>query len=171
MPLVNYSQACRDGTFGPAVPPIPECRGGFDFTGMHQLCRCGFWRLTWTTVTFEESVFSIGPACLLLVFFPWRFISLRRKTLKTRKSWIHGLKLVGNDTARFRCCSWLTSNKYRLYSRFSGFYKPLSWPYSPWSTPNIGPCSWPPQHFNCVPPSHLAFYRIGSTGIQFARLC
>ncbi len=56
-----------------------------------------FWTLTWTTVTFEESVFSVGPACLLLVLLPWRFISLQRRSQKTRKSWIHGWKLVGNE--------------------------------------------------------------------------
>uniref|UniRef100_A0A093UWR8 Multidrug resistance-associated protein 1 n=1 Tax=Talaromyces marneffei PM1 TaxID=1077442 RepID=A0A093UWR8_TALMA len=77
MPVLGYSDACRDTTFGPAVPPISECRGGFDFT-----------------VTFEESIFSIGPTCILLILFPWRFISLQRKTLKTKNSWTHGLKLI-----------------------------------------------------------------------------
>ena len=33
MSFENYTELCRDDTFGPGVPPIVECRGGFDFTG------------------------------------------------------------------------------------------------------------------------------------------
>lgn len=35
-PLESYSNLCGDGTFGPTVPRIAECRGGFDFTGTHE---------------------------------------------------------------------------------------------------------------------------------------
>jgi ATP-binding cassette subfamily C (CFTR/MRP) protein 1 len=46
-------------------------------------------------VTFEESVFSLAPACLLLIVSPWRLYYLRRSTPKTTKSWIHLWSLVG----------------------------------------------------------------------------
>ncbi|KAK9783102.1 putative Multidrug resistance-associated protein [Seiridium cardinale] len=74
----NYSNLCRDGTFGPTVPQIAECRGGFDFT-----------------VTFEESILSIGPACLLFAILPWRLVALWGRTCKTKRSWLHGVKLIG----------------------------------------------------------------------------
>ncbi|KAK7978166.1 hypothetical protein PG988_005656 [Apiospora saccharicola] len=32
MSFENYTEICRDDTFGPGVPPIVACRGGFDFT-------------------------------------------------------------------------------------------------------------------------------------------
>ncbi|KAK8134552.1 hypothetical protein PG984_006564 [Apiospora sp. TS-2023a] len=32
MSFENYTELCRDDTFGPGVPPIVACRGGFDFT-------------------------------------------------------------------------------------------------------------------------------------------
>ncbi|KAK9419089.1 putative Multidrug resistance-associated protein [Seiridium unicorne] len=74
----NYSNLCRDGTFGPTVPQIAECRGGFDFT-----------------VTFEESILSIGPACLLFVILPWRLLALWGRPCKTKRSWLHEVKLIG----------------------------------------------------------------------------
>ncbi|RYP57871.1 hypothetical protein DL769_009228 [Monosporascus sp. CRB-8-3] len=66
--LESYSNVCRDGTFGPAVPPIAACRGGFDFT---------------------------GPACLLFLTLPWRLRSLWGRTCKTKRSWLHEIKLIG----------------------------------------------------------------------------
>ncbi|KAH7141839.1 putative multidrug resistance-associated protein, partial [Dactylonectria macrodidyma] len=72
---------CRDATFGPAVPRIAECRGGFDFT-----------------VTFEESILSIGTACLLFVILPWRLLFLWRETRKTKSTWLHEIKLLGFAT-------------------------------------------------------------------------
>ncbi|OIW26905.1 putative multidrug resistance-associated protein [Coniochaeta ligniaria NRRL 30616] len=76
--LDSYSKICRDDTFGPAVPPIAECRDGFDFT-----------------VTFEEGILSIGPACLLFVILPWRLLSLLGRRCKTKRSWLHEIKLIG----------------------------------------------------------------------------
>ncbi|KAI4600498.1 hypothetical protein KJ359_000853 [Pestalotiopsis sp. 9143b] len=69
---------CTDASFGPSVPPIGECRGGFDFT-----------------VTFEESIFSIAPACLLILVLPLRILRLWGSTPKTRGSCTSGLKLLG----------------------------------------------------------------------------
>ncbi|RYP45042.1 hypothetical protein DL768_008557 [Monosporascus sp. mg162] len=66
--LESYSKVCRDDTFGPAVPPITVCRGGFDFT---------------------------GPACLLFVTLPWRLLSLWGRTCKTKRSRLHEIKLIG----------------------------------------------------------------------------
>ncbi|KAK7966405.1 P-loop containing nucleoside triphosphate hydrolase protein [Apiospora aurea] len=76
--LDQYARLCRDDRFGPSVATIPECRGGFDFT-----------------VTFEESIFSIGPACIVLLFFPWRMSFLWDRSRKTSKSWRFGVKLAG----------------------------------------------------------------------------
>ncbi|KAH6648013.1 putative multidrug resistance-associated protein [Truncatella angustata] len=76
--LENYTKVCGDDTFGPTVPRITECRGGFDFT-----------------VTFEESILSLGPACLLLVILPGRLLSLWGRTCKTKGSWLHKTKLIG----------------------------------------------------------------------------
>ncbi|KAK8066686.1 hypothetical protein PG997_013433 [Apiospora hydei] len=78
MRLAQYARLCRDGTFGPSIAAIPECRGGFDFT-----------------VTFEESIFSIGPACIVMLFFPWRMFFLWDRAQKTRKSCRSGAKLAG----------------------------------------------------------------------------
>ncbi|KAK3680588.1 putative multidrug resistance-associated protein [Podospora appendiculata] len=78
MSLGNYTDVCRDGSFGPGVPRIDDCRGGFDFT-----------------VTFEESVFSVLPACILLLVLPLRLLSLRGRPCKTRRSWLRELKLAG----------------------------------------------------------------------------
>ncbi|RYP75911.1 hypothetical protein DL771_002175 [Monosporascus sp. 5C6A] len=69
--LESYSEICRDGTFGPAVPRIAVCRGGFDFT---------------------------GPACLLFVTLPWRLLSLWGRKCKTKRSWLHEIKLTGFAT-------------------------------------------------------------------------
>ncbi|KAK8035547.1 multidrug resistance-associated protein [Apiospora rasikravindrae] len=78
MRLDRYARLCRDDRFGPSVSPIPQCRGGFDFT-----------------VTFEESIFSIVPACIVLLLFPWRMFSLWDRPPKTRKSWRSSAKLAG----------------------------------------------------------------------------
>ncbi|OBS25287.1 hypothetical protein FPOA_05820 [Fusarium poae] len=76
--LESYSQRCRDSTFGPTVPGIVECRGGFDFT-----------------VTFEESIFSVGPSCLIIVLLVYRIYFLHSKSCKTRNSWLLKIKLFG----------------------------------------------------------------------------
>lgn len=92
----NHSQLCRDDTFGPAVPDIAVCRGGFDFTGIDESQRdLGSNMLTvLSLVTFEESIFSILPSCLLFFLFSWRLFSLHGRTLKTRKSYLYKIKLV-----------------------------------------------------------------------------
>ncbi|GKU21471.1 unnamed protein product [Fusarium langsethiae] len=77
-PLDNYSERCRDSTFGPTVPGIAECRGGFDFT-----------------VTFEESIFSLGPSCLIILLSVWRVSYLYSEGCKTRDSWLLKIKLLG----------------------------------------------------------------------------
>lgn len=104
MPYENYSQVCRDGTFGPGVPSIAECRGGFDFTGTHQFMLVSSLETNLGVVTFEESILSIGPACLLFVILPWRFLSLWGRTCKTKKSWLHELKLVGYHVTSLAHC-------------------------------------------------------------------
>lgn len=76
--LESYSSLCGDGTFGPAVPRIAECRGGFDFT-----------------VTFEESFLSIGPTCLLVAMVPWRLLRIWGRTCRTNHSWLLEIKLIG----------------------------------------------------------------------------
>ncbi|SPJ78456.1 related to multidrug resistance-associated protein [Fusarium torulosum] len=76
--LESYSQICRDNTFGPTVPGLAECRGGFDFT-----------------VTFEESILSLAPACLIIAITPWRIYSLWLRPSKTRGCWLLNIKLFG----------------------------------------------------------------------------
>ncbi|KAI6777269.1 hypothetical protein HG530_001214 [Fusarium avenaceum] len=76
--LESYSQICRDDTFGPTVPGLAECRGGFDFT-----------------VTFEESILSLAPACLIIAITPWRIYSLWSRPSKTRDCWLLNIKLFG----------------------------------------------------------------------------
>ncbi|RFU32078.1 hypothetical protein B7463_g4239, partial [Scytalidium lignicola] len=55
----------QDNSFGPV---IDGCRANFDFT-----------------LLFEQSIFSIGPAALLLLFAPPRFAKLLRSTKKTSR--------------------------------------------------------------------------------------
>lgn len=78
MRLSDYTRVCTDASFGPSVPPIGECRGGFDFT-----------------VTFEESIFSIAPASILILILPLRILRLWGSSPKTRGSRTDGLKLLG----------------------------------------------------------------------------
>ncbi|RDW84315.1 hypothetical protein BP6252_01905 [Coleophoma cylindrospora] len=65
---------CNDDSFGPSVGGT--CRGGFDFS-----------------VVFEESIFSIGPAALLLLTIPLRVFQLHRRRRKVKNTTLHVAKL------------------------------------------------------------------------------
>ncbi|KAM5453644.1 hypothetical protein McanCB56680_002853 [Microsporum canis] len=68
--LTDTWPACArdvDLQFGPTVGP--NCRGGFDFT-----------------LTFEQSILTITPSVLLLLFTPLRLYWLSRASLKTKSS-------------------------------------------------------------------------------------
>ncbi|KAK3337596.1 putative multidrug resistance-associated protein [Cercophora scortea] len=103
MSLGNYTNVCRDGSFGPGVPRIDDCRGGFDFT-----------------VTFEESVFSVLPACIFLLVLPLRFLSLRGIPCKTKRSWLRELKIAG-----FTALGVLQAVLLAYFSKNHEEYRPL----------------------------------------------
>jgi hypothetical protein len=67
---------CPDDTFGPTVRNL-SCRDGFDFT-----------------LLFEESIFTILPAALLLCALPLRFHSIYRRVDMVRWSRLRLMKLV-----------------------------------------------------------------------------
>jgi hypothetical protein len=64
----------NDDAFGPV---IQGCRSNFDFT-----------------LLFEQTILSIGPATLLLIFAPPRVVRLLRSTKKTRSSRLRLYKTV-----------------------------------------------------------------------------
>ncbi|CZT41190.1 related to multidrug resistance protein [Rhynchosporium secalis] len=67
-------QPSNDDTFGPI---LKDCRSGFDFT-----------------LLFEQTILSIGPASLLLLFAPPRIVTLLKSSAKTRFSSSRFLKSV-----------------------------------------------------------------------------
>jgi ATP-binding cassette, subfamily C (CFTR/MRP), member 1 len=72
-----HPRACPafpDNSFGPAVA---ECERAFDFT-----------------LLFEESILSIGPSVLLLLFAPLRILSLSNKRRKVGGKPLQLVKLV-----------------------------------------------------------------------------
>lgn len=73
----NLSSCAQiDDTFGPYAL---HCRGNFDFT-----------------LLFEESILTILPLSLLLVFVPFRLLYLFRKQKKVNDGPLVHLKLVGS---------------------------------------------------------------------------
>ena len=66
-----------DDVFGPTVQG--DCRQGFDFT-----------------LLFEQTVLSIPPAFLLIIFAPWRILRLSKASVKTQSSPIHSAKTVSH---------------------------------------------------------------------------
>lgn len=68
-----------DRSWGPSAG---RCRGGMDFT-----------------MTFEESMFCILPAAIIILAAPARVFRLRSKYVKTRKSRILSLKKVDHPVS------------------------------------------------------------------------
>ena len=69
--------ACSDdNAFGPGVGD--SCRGGFDFT-----------------LLFEQSILSIGPSALFLLFVPAKLFQLIRANVKTLPNRVFTIKAVG----------------------------------------------------------------------------
>ena len=85
------SVCSSDDVFGPVVD---GCRGGFDFT-----------------LLFEQSILSIGPSAIFLLFVPVKFFQLLRANIKTLPNRSFTLKAVrmSLSTTRFPtyppCCS------------------------------------------------------------------
>lgn len=74
---MNSSSACSitvENSFGPQVD---GCLGGFDFT-----------------LLFEETILSILPTALVLLFLPVRIVHLFRSDRKVYEGLLHNLKLV-----------------------------------------------------------------------------
>lgn len=71
---VSLCQPSSDDSFGPIVK---GCRSDFDFT-----------------LLFEQTILSIGPAVLLLLFTPLRLVTLLRYRTKTRFSRFRSIKTV-----------------------------------------------------------------------------
>lgn len=74
---MNSSSACSitvENSFGPQVA---GCLGGFDFT-----------------LLFEETILSILPTALVLLFLPVRIVHLFRSDRKVYEGLLHNLKLV-----------------------------------------------------------------------------
>ncbi|RGP61682.1 ABC multidrug transporter [Fusarium sporotrichioides] len=46
-------------------------------------------------ITFEESIFSLGPSCLIILLSVWRVSYLYSEGYKTRDSWLLKIKLLG----------------------------------------------------------------------------
>lgn len=67
---------CPDDSLGPTVK-LQSCRDGFDFT-----------------LLFEESIFTILPATLLLCALPLRFRSIYRRPDAVKGSQLRIIKLV-----------------------------------------------------------------------------
>ncbi|KAL2071871.1 hypothetical protein VTL71DRAFT_13106 [Oculimacula yallundae] len=67
-------QPSNDHSFGPIVK---DCRSGFDFT-----------------LLFEQTILSIGPAALLLLFAPPRLVTLLKSSTKTRFSYLRSIKAI-----------------------------------------------------------------------------
>lgn len=67
---------CSDDSFGPTVK-LESCRNGFDFT-----------------LLFEESIFTILPAAVLLCAVPCRIFSIHRRPNAVKGSLLRILKLV-----------------------------------------------------------------------------
>ena len=65
--MANFTWKIADDTFGPFVEPIS--RGSFDFT-----------------LTFEESIFSIGPSALLLLIGTLRILYLSKAPRRVARS-------------------------------------------------------------------------------------
>ncbi|PVH85137.1 putative multidrug resistance protein [Cadophora sp. DSE1049] len=70
----SLCQPSNDNSFGPIVK---GCRSDFDFT-----------------LLFEQSILSIGPAAILLLFTPPRLVTLLRSSTKTRLSRFRSIKTV-----------------------------------------------------------------------------
>lgn len=61
------STTCQPGSDDVFGPVVQGCRSNFDFT-----------------LLFEQTILSIGPAALLLLFAPPRLVTLLRSSKKTR---------------------------------------------------------------------------------------
>ncbi len=72
--MASNCQASNDNSFGPIVE---GCRSGFDFT-----------------LLFEQTILSIGPSAMLLLFAPPRFVKLLRSSKKTLSGHHHLVKTV-----------------------------------------------------------------------------
>ncbi|CCD44945.1 similar to ABC transporter [Botrytis cinerea T4] len=72
----SLNSFCPDDSFGPTVK-VQSCRDGFDFT-----------------LLFEESIFTILPATLLLCAVPFRFWSIYRRPDAVKGSLLRIFKLV-----------------------------------------------------------------------------
>jgi hypothetical protein len=72
----SLNSFCLDDSFGPTVK-VQSCRDGFDFT-----------------LLFEESIFTILPAALLLCAVPLRFWSIYRRPDAVKGSLLRIFKLV-----------------------------------------------------------------------------
>jgi hypothetical protein len=77
----SHHAFCPDDTFGPTVR-FQSCRDGFDFT-----------------LLFEESIFTILPAALLLCALPLRFRSIYRRADMVRGSRLRLMKLVSQPSS------------------------------------------------------------------------
>ncbi len=75
--MASICHPLNDNVFGPVVN---ECRSNFDFT-----------------LLFEQSILSIGPAALLLLLAPLRFVKLLKASKKTTPSTLKLSKSVGKD--------------------------------------------------------------------------
>jgi hypothetical protein len=73
--------ATADASFGPVVDAA--CRDGFDFT-----------------LLFEQSIFVLLPASLLLLVAPLRLLKLRKASVKVTDNVSRAIKLVS-------CSPWL----------------------------------------------------------------
>lgn len=73
--MANLTVPAADDTFGPFEPPISYAL--FDFT-----------------LLFEQSIFSIGPAALLLLVSPLRIAQLSNRRRVVRSSPLATAKLV-----------------------------------------------------------------------------
>lgn len=75
--MASTCQPMNDNNFGPVVH---GCRSDFDFT-----------------LLFEQSVLAIGPAALLLLFAPPRFVKLWKSSKKTISTRVLSIKAVCKD--------------------------------------------------------------------------
>lgn len=78
--IVSRSSDCSYKSFGPAI-----CTSSFDFT-----------------LLFEQTILSIAPSAIFLLFLPSRLLALRKSERKTKYTIFKGIKLV-------RCHPWQTS--------------------------------------------------------------
>ena len=76
--MYNSTGSCTvvdEGVFGPQV--TRSCLQGFDFT-----------------LLFEESILTITPVCIALIWLPFRIHSLWKSDSKVQRSWLYVLKVV-----------------------------------------------------------------------------